>query len=182
MTGVLAFIKIAGPMLSAVGAMAQAQQSISAGKAKQEQYNAQARQKRLEGRVDALNYKRQGVEVLQESQRVMAANVARGAAGGINPFESGGSVDLVNQYAMRGASSDFSIARDNAGLAQQMAEQQAYQYELAGYNTVKNAKKSAFIGLATSAAQLGASGSGSPGPYTGSATDGMGYGSGAKVM
>ena len=168
--------------LAAFSAVLQFSASQNAAKAQKEQYNAQARQKRLEGRVDALNYKRQGVEVLQESQRVMAANVARGAAGGINPFESGSSVDLVNQYAMRGAASDFSIARDNAGLAQQMAEQQAYQYELAGYNTVKNAKRAGIAMLGTQLATIAVSGSGSPGPYTGSATDGMGYGSGAKVM
>ena len=170
--------------IAAVGALMQAGQTVSAARAKKEQYNAQARQKRLEGRVDALNYKRQGIEVLKESQRVMAANVARGAAGGINPFESGGSVALVNAYAMRGAANDFSIARDNAGLAQQMAQEQAYQYELAGYNTVKGAKRSAMAGVLTTAATLGATGynpSGSLGPYTGSAT-GIGGGSGATVM
>ena len=164
--------------ISAAGALMQATQTVAGARAKKEQYNAQARQKRLEGRVDALNYKRQGIEVLKESQRVMAANVARGAAGGINPFESGGAVALVNAYAMRGAANDFSIARDNAGLAQQMAQEQAYQYELAGYNTVKGAKRSAMAGVLTTAATLGATMPGSLGPYTGSSATGIGGGSG----
>lgn len=169
--------------LQAAGAIMQYSAGVSAAKAKREQYQLQARQERLQGRIDALNYKREGVAMLEEANKIMATNTARGSAGGIRPFETGASVDLVNQYALRGVANDFSIARNNASLAKLMSEQQAYQLELAGYNTVKSAKRAGAVTLGTQFGRIAAAGySPSAGPYTGSSPKGIGGGSGAKVM
>lgn len=158
MAELIPFLTAAAPYLTAATTVMSAAQARQAGAARQRQYNAQARQKQLEGRVDALNYKREGIEALKEARRIIASNIAAGAAGNLNPFESGGSIALVNQYAMRGAATDFNIARDNAQLAELMANQQSQQLLLAGQDAKRAGTRKALTTIATGAASLGATG------------------------
>ena len=89
---------MSGPILAAVSVVTgvlSAQAQINAGKAKADQLRAEARQSELQGRVDALNYKRQANAVLKKTEQVMASNIARAAAGNMNPFASGETPDLI---------------------------------------------------------------------------------------
>ena len=67
-----------------VGSYAQ----IQAAKAQQKMYNRQADITERQSRLDALNYKQQGVNSLKKLNRVLAANTARAAAGNLDPYAS----------------------------------------------------------------------------------------------
>ena len=104
--------------------------------AQAQQLEAQAKQTELQGRVNAVAYKRQGNEVLRRMNQVLASNVARGAARGLNPFGSAGVVEMSNMYNRRLGVSEFQIARDNATMAKEMAKYQAGQ-QLTAAKTIK---------------------------------------------
>ena len=104
--------------------------------AQAQQLEAQAKQTELQGRVNAIAYKRQGNEVLRRMNQVTAANVARGAARGLNAFGSSGVIEMTNLYNRRLGVSEFQIARDNASMAKEMAKYQAGQ-QLTAAKTIK---------------------------------------------
>lgn len=104
--------------------------------AQAQQLEAQAKQSEIQGRVQAIAYKRQGNEVLRRMNAVIASNIARGAARGINPFGSGGVIEMSNMYNRRIGISEFQIARDNATMAKEMAKYQAGQ-QLTGAKTIR---------------------------------------------
>lgn len=127
--------------VGALGALAE----VRKGQAEQVRLNAEARQAELQGRVDALEYKRQGNESLRNLEKVLAANTARSAAGNVDPFASGESRDLIARLNMRDGVNEFSIARDNATIANKMAQFQAAQYRSAG----KAAKQTGYLSALT---------------------------------
>jgi len=135
-------------------------------------YYSQARQTELQGRVDALQYKREGTEILKKLQKVMATATARGAAGGLLPFASGESTDLINTASLRGAAGEFSIMTDNASLAQEMSVMQAENLRRAGdvgiYMAQKTAKINFAKGLMQDAVTVGGMGgfTGNASPWT----------------
>ena len=95
---------MSGPVLAAVavvtGALS-AKAQLDAGKAKRDQLNAEARQSELQGRVQAVNARREGVQALKNLERVLAANTARQAASNMDPFMSGTTPDLIANLNMR---------------------------------------------------------------------------------
>ena len=121
-----------GMALTAVGALA----DYRAKQAQAQQLEAQATQSELQGRANAVAYKRQGNEVLRRMNQVMAANIARGSAKGINPFGSKGVIEMSNMYNRRLGISEFQIARDNATMAKEMAKYQAGQ-QLTAAKTIR---------------------------------------------
>ena len=102
--------------------------------AQAQQLEAQAKQSELQGRVQAIAYKKQGNEVLRRMNQVMASNIARGAARGIDPFS--GAIEMTNMYNRRIGISEFQIARDNATMAKEMAKYQAGQ-QITAAKTIK---------------------------------------------
>ena len=116
--------------------------------AQAQQLEAQAKQSELQGRVQAVAYKRQGNEVLRRMNQVMASNIARGAARGIDPFS--GAIEMTNMYNRRIGISEFQIARDNATMAKEMAKYQAGQ-QLTAAKTIKKLAPFQLVGkIATS--------------------------------
>ena len=102
--------------------------------AQAQQLEAQAKQSEIQGRVQAIAYKRQGNEVLRRMNAVIASNIARGAARGIDPFS--GAIEMSNMYNRRIGIGEFQIARDNATMAKEMAKYQAGQ-QLTGAKTIR---------------------------------------------
>ena len=149
---------MAGPqlaVLSVIAGVMSAQAQISAGKAKANQLRAEAKQTELQGRVEALNFKRQAVEVMKQTERVMASNVARAAAGNMDPFASGQTPDLIASLNLRTGVSDANLAKSNAEMAAGMAKYQAGQLRTAAVNANKFARQSAFISLGQTIASAG---------------------------
>lgn len=132
-------------VLSVVTGVMSAQAQINAGKAKANQLRAEAKQTELQGRVQALNAKREGVSALKNLERVLAANAARQAASNMDPFASGNTPDLIANLNMREGVTQFSMAKSNADFAKQMSKYQAGMQRTAASNAVSLARQQAFI-------------------------------------
>lgn len=109
------------------------------GKAKSDarKMRSQAYQTEIKGRVDRANYKQQGIETLKEMNKVMSANVARAFSGNLDPFKSGETPDIIQNYSLRAGMNDFSIARDNASIVMKQAEYQAESLRASARDTMK---------------------------------------------
>ena len=166
---------MSGPALAAIaiGATAlSAKAQLDAGKAIEDQRNAEARQAEIQGSVQALEYKRQGVTALQNLEKVLAANIARGAAGNLDPLSSGSSSDLIARLNMRDGVNEFTIARDNASIATKMAKYQAANLRVAGQSARQTARLGAIATLGMGVASAGQlyGTTGFTGLFTGGAT------------
>lgn len=128
---------------------------IKAAKEKKKMYDMQANATRIQGKVTALQYKKEGVDKLKKLNYVLASNTARAASGNIDPFSSGGSPDIINTYSLRQGVNDFTISRDNQTMAIKMANYQADQYNYAGKVAVANAQRMAVVNVGMSVAQAG---------------------------
>ena len=117
------------------------------GQAGQMVEEAKARQEELQGSIEAANYKEQANQSLKNLERVLAANLARGFAGNMDPLSSGSTQSTIQRYNMREGVNQFTVSRDNATIAKKMAAYQAAQYRTAGKNIMQAAKTSAFIQL-----------------------------------
>ena len=149
---------MSGPVLAAIaiGASAlSAKAQLDAGKAQQDAYNAEARQAEIQGSVQALEYKKQGVTALQNLEKVLAANIARGAAGNLDPLSSGSSADLIARLNMRDGVNEFTIARDNASIATKMAKYQAANLRVAGQSARQTGRLGAIATLGLGVAGAG---------------------------
>ena len=149
---------MSGPVLAAVAVVTgvmSAQAQINAGKAKANQLRAEAKQAELQGRVQALNAKREGVSALKNLERVLAANTARQAASNMDPFASGNTPDLIANLNMREGVTQFSMAKSNAEYAKEMSKYQAGMQRTAASNAVSLARQQAFITVGSSIFQAG---------------------------
>lgn len=124
-----------------------AKAQIDAAEAEADQLEAQAKVNELQGRVDAVAYKEEGTEILNNMNRVMAANAARAAAGGLDPFDSAGTLGIIQGYNMRTAVNEFTIARDNATIALKMSKFQAAQNRTAAQTVRQAGTQQALITL-----------------------------------
>jgi len=122
------YVAIASAVVSGVA-------SYRSNQAKSDQLKAEAKQAEIQGRADAVEYKRQSVEVMRRMNAVISANVARAGARGLAPYSSGGVTELINNYNRRYALKDVIALRQNAKMAKGMAQYQAGQYR-ASANTV----------------------------------------------
>ena len=131
----------------------------------QKMYNLQAEQSRLQGarealkgRIAALNYNNQALDVLKNYRKYMAAVNARAAAGGVRGGEGSAAEVVFQQGILSGR--DFDITRENAiqavnmGLEAQLAgEAQGEIYRQAGKTAftqgLLDAGISAFMGFKT---------------------------------
>ena len=149
---------MSGPILAAVSVVTgvlSAQAQINAGKAKADQLRAEARQSELQGRVAALNAKREGLSALKNLERVIAANTARQAASNMDPFASGTTPDLITNLNMREGVTQFKMAQSNAEYAIAMSKYQAGMQRTAATNANKFARQQAFITVGSSIFQAG---------------------------
>tara|TARA_R110000803_G_scaffold14841_6_gene41247 strand:+ start:3026 stop:3520 length:495 start_codon:yes stop_codon:yes gene_type:complete len=132
-----------------IGTVIGAVAKVRSAQAEQVQYEMKARNEEIKGRIDAVNYKNQGTEVLRNMEKAMASSTARSAAGGLNPYASGESADLINTYSMKIGIGDFGMARTNAMLALDASRRNASQYRTAGKYAVQYGMLSAAAGAFT---------------------------------
>jgi len=131
--------------------------TVAAGKAEQEFYNAQARNRRLQGRVEAVEAKEKGNEILRRTKAALASNLAGGYASAVIPTV--GSVQTVSrQQVLRPASLDFGITEMDALLAVEQANREAGYLEYRGQMAAAQARTQALGGLAMAGLQAGLSG------------------------
>jgi len=93
-------------------------------------YSEQAAQAQIQGRSQAIEYRRQGANVLRNLNETLAATIASAAAGGIDP--TSGSALALQNYARGEAFREYGTALDNATLAKEGAAAQARIYQRAG--------------------------------------------------
>ena len=131
--------------------------TVAAGKAEKEFYNAQARNRRLQGRVEAVEAKEKGNEILRRTKAALASNIAGGYASSVIPTI--GSVQTVSrQQVLRPASLDFGITEMDALLAVEQANREAGYLEYRGQMAKAQARTQALAGIASSLVQIGLSG------------------------
>lgn len=115
----------AAPALYAVAGL-QAVTGMMAARAQAKGYAAQATMARIQGAQEALKYKQQGVQVLDNILRTQSAVTARAAAGGIDPFS--GNVGVLNRIAMAKGAEELYTTREGQVIAKRGGEMQAGQY------------------------------------------------------
>ena len=123
---------------------------------------SQARSQVLASRQKALQYRQQGLKVLDEMRKTASTINARGAAGSLNPFS--GSLDKLMTVSFDQGYQDFSIAKDNRLIEQdnmiiiqKSAERQAAIYRAAASQSRRQGMFGALTSVATSALSYGAS-------------------------
>ena len=124
----------------------QAYSSIQQGKYQKTMYNLQAQQAELKGRQDALKYSNQALQALEQQRRLSSAIVAKGAAGGIDPFS--GSPMTVDRWNAFKAGEEYNLGMENADMAIAGGLAQSQSLQAAG----KQAMKQAYINAAISVA------------------------------
>jgi hypothetical protein len=104
------FAALAGlsSVVSAVG-------SIAGGLAQQATLNAQAKQEQMKAKAQELQYRQQGVQVLEKTLAVAATVRARASAGSIDPF--GGSAAAITNFAFGQGIEEKQMTEMNAQLA-----------------------------------------------------------------
>jgi len=139
--------------LQIIGAIVSGIAQVRSAQAEQVQYEMKARNEEIKGRIDAVNYKMQGAEVLRNMERAMAASTARTAAGNLNPYASGESADLINTYSLNVGIGDSGLARTNAMLALDASKRNASQFRTAGKYAVQYGTLAAVANTATGVGQ-----------------------------
>jgi phenylacetate-coenzyme A ligase PaaK-like adenylate-forming protein len=149
-------LAIAGLVGSAVGAVGSLQQGAAQSSAYQfqaQQALQQAEVERLKGRREALQYRQQGLAVLDNTLKNMARINAVAGAGGISPFS--GSPTGLRNFAQREGAFEYHMAADNADIANMMGDyrgrvMEAQAAQLQG--AAKQAKKAGMFGAVSSLA------------------------------
>ena len=156
----------------------QYQATIAGGKIQQQAYEAQARNRRLEGRIEAVSAKEKANEILRRAKIALASNIAGGYASAVNPFI--GSVDTVSkQQILRPAALDVNVQEEEALLAVEKADREARYLEYRGQMAKYQARSQATSALAMAVMQTGLSGAfsgmsfGGGSGYSASAFQGM---------
>ena len=125
------------------------------GKVTADLYRAQGEAAAIKGRKDALNFKEEGIQVLEQINKNMAVINAKGGAGNFDPLSTGDTGDILMGYNLRQGVNDFTIARDNSTIALQMGKYEQASYNVAAENTEKAANKRATAGVLTKVATAG---------------------------
>ena len=147
---------VASTALSAMSAMAQ----ISAGEKAKEAYDQRARNEQLRGRVEAVNAKKKGVEVLKRTNASLASIIAGAGRQGL-ALTSGTVRDREVFLVRRPASEDFSDTAFNASMALMTADMRASDLRGAGEQARLQGQIGAFSTLAgafTNAMSIGSPG------------------------
>jgi len=133
--------KSLGAVLSTVGTVVG---TVMQSNAESAQYQAQARQSIVQGRVSALNYELESNAIKQRVLENMATSAARAGSGNISPYESGSSGHYLDLASLSAAATDSRIALNNAEIARKMGKIEADQYFSAA-RTTRNFGKVAAI-------------------------------------
>ena len=132
----------AAPALYAVAGL-QAVTGMMSASAQAKGIAAQATMARMQGAQEALKYKQQGVQVLDNILRTQSAITARAGAGGIDPFS--GSAKALNQFALARGAEELYTTREGQVIARKGGEMQAAQY----MSAARSATMQGLVGAAT---------------------------------
>ena len=144
---------VIGPVLAVGAKVAQAGAQLEVGRAQQRGYEQQAQQAELKGRSEAIAYKQQGADALQNLNETLAAIIARAGAGGVDP--TSGSAATVQMFAMSEGATEAQISKDNAVLALGEGYTQGGIYRSAGSTARKSANVSAAVSIGEAAYSAG---------------------------
>ena len=113
--GLSTALGLVGTVISAVGSIAAGSAQAAAANQQAQAYTIQARQSLIEGTARSLEYKRQGVQVMEKVLQTQGTIRARAAAGGIDPFS--GSAGALTDYAMEKGQDEIILATEGAEMA-----------------------------------------------------------------
>jgi len=165
------------PVMALVAAGVSAVAQIQQGKYQKTMYGLQAQQAELQGRQKALAYSNQAIQVLERQRKMSATIIARGAAGGIDPFT--GSPMSVDRYNAFKAGEEYNLGIENADMAIAGGLAQSQSLQAAGKQAMKQAYFSAAATLAMGAYNYGQAAT--PTPPGGAPVNAPGYGSMSNV-
>ena len=135
--------QVAVPMaIAAVGGMA----DMKAAKAQAGGLQAQATLTRMQGRQEALKYKKQGLSVLDNILATSAAINARAGAGNID--SSSGSAMALKKYAQAKGADEYYMSREGQIITMRQAELQAIEYGKQAKAVMKVARLKAITNIA----------------------------------
>ena len=100
----------------------------------------------LQGRTKAVEAKENANIALRKMNETIASNIAKGAAGGVTPFD--GSMSVLNQMSMRYGVSDFFQSKDTKEVVEAFSVAEAAMLN----NAAKTSKKGAIITAVADAA------------------------------
>ena len=144
---------VIGPIVSVGSKLAAAGAQRDVGAAQRASYEQQAQAAELKGRSEAIAYKQQGADALQNLNETLSAIIARAGAGGVDP--TSGSAATMQMFALSEGSREAAIAQDNAALALGEATQQAGIYRSAGRTAQLSANVSAAASIGEAAYMAG---------------------------
>tara|TARA_R100001079_G_scaffold57327_1_gene29320 strand:+ start:100 stop:786 length:687 start_codon:yes stop_codon:yes gene_type:complete len=140
-----------------IGSALQYRSSVAEGRIQQQIAEAQARNERLKGRVEAVKAQESANEILRRTKRALASNIARGYSSGVLP-EVGSAAVFSEQQVLRPAALDVGILDQDAFLAIEQSERQARNLEYKGRMAARQAQTAALGNLFMSVAEVGLSG------------------------
>jgi hypothetical protein len=129
--------------------------SYESGQIQKQQYNLKAQQATVEGQRKAIQYEQRSNDVLQRRLEANATLIARGFAGGVDPFS--GSPDVIRAVNDTKAGREFAILLADADAAMRGGAIQAQMYEAAGKAAARKGTFDAIVKLGTAAASAGSS-------------------------
>ena len=150
----------AGAIFAAInlaGSVLQYRSTVASGKVQKTIMEAQARNKRLQGRVEAVKAQESANEILRRTKRALASNIARGYSSGVLP-EVGSAAVFSEQQVLRPAALDVGILEQDAFLAIEQSEREARNLEYRGAMAARQAQTQAITGLVMNVAQVGLAG------------------------
>jgi hypothetical protein len=153
---------MSGNIFAAVAAVVGAYGEYQSGQAKKRMYDMQAKQVTVEAERKAVQYRQQANQVLRKQASTNSAIIARGYAGGVDPFS--GSGDVARRAVDTAAGREFEIVLANADAALRGGAIQAKIYEAAGDQAGRAGAFNAAYKLASAAAGSGGSSSSTQSP------------------
>ena len=153
----MSFGSVVSAGIGLIGSALQYRSSVAEGKIQQQIAEAEARNQRLKGRVEAVKAQESANEILRRTKRALASNIARGYSSGVLP-EVGSAAVFSEQQVLRPAALDVGILDQDAFLAIEQSERQARNLEYKGRMAARQAQTAALGNLVMSVAQVGLSG------------------------
>ena len=153
----MSFGSVVSAGIGLIGSALQYRSSVAEGRIQQQIAQAQARNERLKGRVEAVKAQESANEILRRTKRALASNIARGYSSGVLP-EVGSSAVFSEQQVLRPAALDVGILDQDAFLAIEQSERRARNLEYKGRMAARQAQTAALGNLVMSVAQVGLSG------------------------
>jgi|TARA_R100001129_G_scaffold136250_2_gene97705 hypothetical protein len=157
-------------ILAVVAAVGKAYSTYQAGMSQKAYYDAQADQSRLRYKSEEIQAKEQGVEALEESNKILSTIIAKGASSGF--LVSEGTNKLAQIITVRSGIEDFNTAALNQEVIQNLGIIEFGNLKAAGKQAAKAGIYKALFSLGTDIGTIGATGGLTPkqSPQTGDIT------------